>query len=115
MSDPGSTYRTRDEISAMRQERDPVERVKKLLVGAAGVDPAEVKRIEREAKGVVDRAVEQAKADPPPPDAWAWRNAYAGDGRAGNAAGGGVEVHSLEMRDVTGGRVRPVYDPTYAD
>ena len=28
----GSTYRTRDEINTMRTERDPVERVKKLLL-----------------------------------------------------------------------------------
>jgi pyruvate dehydrogenase E1 component alpha subunit len=106
MSDPGSTYRTRDEISAMRQERDPVERVKKLLLGPAAVDPAEVKKIEREAKKTVDSAVEQAKADPIPPDEWAWRNAYSGDAASG--------VASLEMRDITGGRVSPVYDPTYS-
>jgi TPP-dependent pyruvate/acetoin dehydrogenase alpha subunit len=36
MSDPGSTYRTRDEINAMRQQRDPVERVKKLLLDNGG-------------------------------------------------------------------------------
>lgn len=49
MSDPGSTYRTRDEINAMRTERDPVERVKKLLL-TNGVDPAEIKKIDKEVK-----------------------------------------------------------------
>jgi pyruvate dehydrogenase E1 component alpha subunit len=49
MSDPGSTYRTRDEINAMRTERDPIERVKKLLT-ANGVDPAELKKIDKEIK-----------------------------------------------------------------
>ncbi|KAL2462892.1 SHSP domain-containing protein [Forsythia ovata] len=32
MSDPGSTYRTRDEISSVRQEHDPVERIRKLVL-----------------------------------------------------------------------------------
>ncbi|XP_020971475.1 pyruvate dehydrogenase E1 component subunit alpha, mitochondrial-like [Arachis ipaensis] len=32
MSDSGSTYGTCDEISNERQERDPIERVKKLLL-----------------------------------------------------------------------------------
>ena len=31
MSDPGSTYRTRDEITGIRQERDPVERLRRYL------------------------------------------------------------------------------------
>lgn len=47
MSDPGSTYRTRDEISSMRQLRDPVEHVRKLLLEKAGADPTELKKIEK--------------------------------------------------------------------
>ena len=35
MSDPGSTYRTRDEVSGVRQARDPVEAVRKLLLELA--------------------------------------------------------------------------------
>ena len=50
MSDPGSTYRTRDEISNMRQLRDPVEHVRKLLLEKAGADPAELKKIEKVTK-----------------------------------------------------------------
>lgn len=47
MSDPGSTYRTRDEISSMRQLRDPIEHVRKLLLEKAGADPTELKKIEK--------------------------------------------------------------------
>ena len=47
MSDPGSTYRTRDEISSMRTQRDPIEHVRKLLTETAGVEPGDLKKIER--------------------------------------------------------------------
>jgi hypothetical protein len=32
MSDPGSTYRSRKEIQGMRQERDPIERIRKIIL-----------------------------------------------------------------------------------
>ena len=47
MSDPGSTYRTRDEISSMRTQRDPIEHVRKLLTETAGVEPGDLKKIEK--------------------------------------------------------------------
>jgi hypothetical protein len=37
MSDPGSTYRSRDEISSVRQQRDPVEHIRWGCEGAGGV------------------------------------------------------------------------------
>lgn len=99
MSDPGSTYRTRDEINAMRQQRDPVERVKKLLI-ENGYPEAELKRMEREVKKEVDEAVEAAKAAPVPPLEWMYRNVY-------------VAPADTELRLVSGGYVKPVYDTTY--
>lgn len=47
MSDPGSTYRTRDEISSMRQLRDPVEHVRKLLTDNNLVESSELKKLEK--------------------------------------------------------------------
>jgi len=58
MSDPGSTYRTRDEIAAMRQQRDPIEHVRNLLLEHAGVEAAELKKIEKARAHVKYQAVE---------------------------------------------------------
>ena len=76
MSDPGSTYRTRDEVSGVRTRRDPIELVRRLLTEAGGVDPAELKAVEREVKKEVDAAVEGAKAGPVPPAEALWRHVY---------------------------------------
>jgi hypothetical protein len=70
MSDPGSTYRTRDEITGVRQERDPVERLRKLVVEMELLSAADLKALEKEQRAVVDRAVAAAKAAAEPaPDA----------------------------------------------
>ncbi len=62
MSDPGSTYRTRDEITGVRQERDPVERLRKLVTQLDLMSAAEIKAMEKEQRALVDRAVAAAKA-----------------------------------------------------
>lgn len=99
MSDPGSTYRTRDEINTMRQERDPIERVKKLYVSNGG-DANELKRVEKEIKKEVDSAVEAAKNGPLPPLDWAWKNAY-------------MAPENVTLRTVDGKYIKPEYDIAY--
>ncbi|KAF5835562.1 dehydrogenase E1 component-domain-containing protein [Dunaliella salina] len=101
MSDPGSTYRTRDEINVMRQSRDPIDRVKKLLL-EAGVPPEDIKKTEKDMKKEVDDAIAEAKKAPEPPLTWMWRNVYA------NPA-------SCTLRDVGGRYVTPVHDSHYKD
>jgi len=75
MSDPGSTYRSRDEISSVRQERDPVERIRSLLLDGL-LSSAEIKAIEKKQRAIVDDAVEFGKASPLPPSAELWTDVY---------------------------------------
>lgn len=48
MSDPGTTYRNRDEIASMRTARDPIEFVKNLLVDNGLAEAQELKDIEKD-------------------------------------------------------------------
>jgi TPP-dependent pyruvate/acetoin dehydrogenase alpha subunit len=52
ISDPGSTYRTRDEIQGIRRARDPIEHIRTLLQEHSFADSSELKRIEKEIKKV---------------------------------------------------------------
>ncbi|KAI3432771.1 hypothetical protein D9Q98_004311 [Chlorella vulgaris] len=77
MSDPGSTYRTRDEISSIRQQRDPVEHVRKLLLDNGLVEASVIKGIEKDTKKEIDAAIEASKAAPFPDMKELWTNIYA--------------------------------------
>ena len=50
MSDPGITYRTREEITNVRQTRDPIEIVRKLLLDNGMAKEDELKAIEKQIK-----------------------------------------------------------------
>jgi pyruvate dehydrogenase E1 component alpha subunit len=65
MSDPGK-YRTRDEIQKMREERDPIEQVRRRLLDGRPEAEAELKAIDAEVRGVVNGAAEFAQSDPEP-------------------------------------------------
>ncbi|KAH7570207.1 hypothetical protein JRO89_XS05G0067900 [Xanthoceras sorbifolium] len=93
MSDPGSTYRTRDEISGVRQERDPIERVRKLILSHDLATEKELKDIEKEIRKEVDEAIAQAKESPMPDPSELFTNVYAKGygaekGEEGGAPGG---------------------------
>ena len=78
MSDPGTTYRSRDEINELREKRDPIERVKALMLEKFGVTTPEVKAIDRKVKEVIDGAVETAKASAyPDPKTAMFKNVFA--------------------------------------
>lgn len=66
MSDPGITYRNREEVAGVRAARDPVERAKRYLLETESATAAEIKDIEKLVKEEVGLAVEAAKAKPFP-------------------------------------------------
>ena len=67
MSDPGITYRNRDEVAGVRAARDPVQRIKKYLLELEFATEADIKAIDADVKKEVNAAVEAAKAAPIPP------------------------------------------------
>eukprot|EP01104_Vermistella_antarctica_P000738 TRINITY_DN10859_c0_g1_i1.p1 TRINITY_DN10859_c0_g1~~TRINITY_DN10859_c0_g1_i1.p1 ORF type:complete len:413 (-),score=115.95 TRINITY_DN10859_c0_g1_i1:88-1326(-) len=66
MSDPGTTYRTRDDINEVRNTRDPITKVKAWLISHELATEAEVKTIEKEVRKEMDEATQLAKAGPVP-------------------------------------------------
>mmetsp|Transcript_15138 Transcript_15138/g.18439 ORF Transcript_15138/g.18439 Transcript_15138/m.18439 type:complete len:400 (-) Transcript_15138:847-2046(-) len=70
MSDPGTTYRNREEIAMTRSTRDPLEFVKKTVIDAGFADADEIKQMEKEIRKFVQSEVVKAKEFPlPEPEA----------------------------------------------
>ena len=66
MSDPGTTYRTRDEIKNVRDYRDPIMLVKHMLDENSWATEPELKAIEKEIRKRIEADVEQLLKDPEP-------------------------------------------------
>ncbi|VDK81150.1 unnamed protein product [Onchocerca ochengi] len=64
MSDPGTSYRTRDEVQQIRKTRDPITGFKDKIIAAGLVSEEELKDIDKEAKKEVDAAVNIARTEP---------------------------------------------------
>lgn len=63
MSDPGTSYRSRDEIQEVRQKRDPITSFKDRMIETGLATADDIKKIDGEVKKEVDAATAAAKAD----------------------------------------------------
>lgn len=63
MSDPGTSYRSRDEIQEVRQKRDPITSFKERIISNGLATEAEIKAIDAEIKKEVDDATKKARGD----------------------------------------------------
>ncbi|KAH9484590.1 Pyruvate dehydrogenase E1 component subunit alpha, mitochondrial [Psilocybe cubensis] len=76
MSDPGTTYRTREEVQRMRSTQDPIRGLQKYIEEWGVANEQELKQLDKEAKAEVDAAVEEAKASPEPLIKDLWTDIY---------------------------------------
>jgi len=75
MSDPAK-YRAREEVQKMRSERDPIERLRQMLLEEGLAQEAELKEIDRKIKDEVSEAAEFAQNSPEPDPAELWTDVY---------------------------------------
>lgn len=66
MSDPGTTYRTREEVQHMRSRNDPIAGLKLTLLEKEIATEEEIKAYDKSARKYVDEQVAAAEADAPP-------------------------------------------------
>jgi pyruvate dehydrogenase E1 component alpha subunit len=63
LSDPGTSYRTHDEIQEVRKSRDPINNFKNQIIAANLVTADELAELDKKVKKIVDGAIKAAKAD----------------------------------------------------
>ncbi|WP_299927517.1 pyruvate dehydrogenase (acetyl-transferring) E1 component subunit alpha [uncultured Pelagimonas sp.] len=76
MSDPAK-YRTREEVQKMREERDPIDHVRDLLLTGKHATEDDLKAIDKDIKAVVSASADFARESPEPPLEELWTDIYA--------------------------------------
>jgi len=75
MSDPAK-YRTRDEVSKMREERDPIDTLRKFILAEKYADEDRVKEIDKEIRNIINEAANFAQESPEPDPSELWTDVY---------------------------------------
>merc|ERR1711957_1016827 len=92
MSDPGITYRSRDDVNEVRKTRDPIELQKQRILDNGIATKEEVKAIEKVIRAHVQEAMDFALSAEVPPDAELYTDIYDSEGYAANGPIGTVEL-----------------------
>jgi pyruvate dehydrogenase E1 component alpha subunit len=71
MSDPAK-YRSKEEVAKMRQEHDPIDRLREYILTNKVADEAKLKDFDREIKEIVSAATEFAQQSPEPDPSELW-------------------------------------------
>ena len=77
MSDPAK-YRTREEVQKVREEKDPIDTLRSILIEEYEVLEKEFKETDAEIKAIVTEASDFALKSPEPDIKELWTDVYAG-------------------------------------
>ncbi|MGI9367248.1 MAG: thiamine pyrophosphate-dependent enzyme, partial [Ruegeria sp.] len=70
-------YRTREEVQKVREQSDPIEHVRELLLSGKHASEDDLKAIDKEIKEIVNQAAEFSKESPEPSVEELWTDIYA--------------------------------------
>ncbi|PWE30662.1 pyruvate dehydrogenase (acetyl-transferring) E1 component subunit alpha [Maritimibacter sp. 55A14] len=76
MSDPAK-YRTREEVQKIRDEKDPIEHIRDVLIAGKHAGEEDLKAIDKEIKATINAAADFAKESPEPDEGELWTDIYA--------------------------------------
>lgn len=76
MSDPGLTYRSRDEIETFKHSRDCIDKVRAILLEHDLVTEIELKEIAKKIREDIERDIAKIKTDPYPDINELFKNVY---------------------------------------
>jgi pyruvate dehydrogenase E1 component alpha subunit len=76
MSDPAK-YRTREEVQRMREERDPIDHVREMLLQGKHASEDDLKAIDKEIKTLVAASADFARESPEPSASELYTDIYA--------------------------------------
>jgi pyruvate dehydrogenase E1 component alpha subunit len=76
MSDPAK-YRTREEVQKVREERDPIEGCRAMILNGKHATEDDLKEIDKDIKAIVNESAQFAQDSPEPPLGELWTDVYA--------------------------------------
>ncbi len=76
MSDPAK-YRSRDEVQKMREEHDPIDHIRSLILKGKHATEEDLKAVDKDVKAIVNEAAEFARTSPEPAPEELYKDIYA--------------------------------------
>jgi pyruvate dehydrogenase E1 component alpha subunit len=104
VSDPGNAYRTKDDVTAIKLARDPIDKVLKLLIEHNFASEGDIKAIQKKVNAEIDAVIQECMQAPLPEMSMLQSNLY--------MQPNGVKMRSTRSEHWLEATVKPYVKPT---